>query len=518
MLRIKNFVSVIAFAIGACTAGAGYSADQANPGESVLRDGVWTLTASLSLEELSERLGGFEEGQWTLRMAGSPVCSVDVYHYEYETVGGHGEPVTASSALMVPRGDDEKCSNSNPIIIGLHGTVPDRPYNLADVSGANPASGRALAWAGVYAAQGYIVVAPNFIGLDTSNSDYQSYHHAEQQTQDVIDALSGAREMLPMVSAEANDDLFLVGYSQGGWLAMATHRELEARGLPLTASVPMSGAYALSALVDNIFKGRPVRGSTLYFPMALRAFQEGYGNVYSDPEEVYNSAIANDVSTLLPSNVPHYTLIAEGRLPASNLFAANPDISSKELSPFVANIIENASPATGFGKFAEIYATGFGPNYLLSTDYRISYLQDIEAHPDGAFPVYTTGLPPASSNVGFRQAAIDNDLRNWTPQAPLMMCGGPSDGVVDFKFGGQAMMQYWSDPERAPEPGTVSLLNFEAPFESTDEYADLLSSFKLEREQIENGQAWPVWVDPYHQFLLPRYCYLAARNYFDAMR
>jgi dienelactone hydrolase len=487
-------------------------------GFETLRDASWSQTASLTPEALTDRLGTFEEGKWTLRLAGAPTCAVDVFHYEYDTVGGRGEPVTASSALMVPRGDDEQCHNPNPIIVGLHGTMPDKPYNLADFSGTNPAFVRAAAWAGVYASQGYIVVAPNYTGLDTSNADYQSYHQADQKTEDIMGALAAARELLPEVEAQANDELFIVGYSQGGWLTMALQKELEARGMPITASVPMSGAYALSALVDNIFKGAPVRGSTIYFPMAIRAYQEGYGDVYADPAEVYRADIAGTVATLFPSETPHYEFIADGKLPASNLFNDSPDLSEKNVSEFVDNVMRNASPATDFDKFSAIYETGFGPDYLINDEFRIKYLQDIEANPDGSFPEHTTGLAPAQSALGLRRALIKNDLRNWTPQNPLMMCAGPGDGAVDFRFGAEAMVKYWSNPAHAPAPGVVSYLNFEAPIEAGEQFERLKRSFLAERDQIESAQKMPVWVDPYHQIVLPRYCYLAAREYFDALR
>lgn len=491
---------------------------QSDPGQQAQAESRLKQTASLMPADLAARLEGFEEGRWTLEMAGPLTCGVDVYHFEYDTVGGRGEKVTASSALMVPRGEDETCKGPSPVVMGFHGTMPDRPYNLADLSGTNPASGRALAWAGVYAARGYIVIAPNYSGLDTSDSPYQSYHHADQQTQDVIDALAAARKLMADVSAQASDRLFLVGYSQGGWLAMATHRELEARDTPPTASVPMSGVYGLSALVDNVFRGSPVRGSTLYFPLAIRSFQEAYGNIYTDPAEVYNPALAETVATLLPSDVPHYRLIADGLLPASNLFNDAPDLSGMDLSPWVAGIMETGSPATTPEAFAEIYASGFGSDYLLNDQFRIAYLKDIETNPDGGFPDYTTGRPPEASSVGLRQAAILNDLRNWTPTAPMMMCGGPGDGAAEFRFGAQLMMQYWSDPAHAPQPGVVTLLDFESEIHEDDPYAGLKRDFLARRDGIETGQAWPAWVDPYHQIVLPRYCYLAARDYFDTMR
>ena len=37
---------------------------------------------------------------------------------------------------------------------------------------------------------------------------------------------------------------------------MATHRAMQAAGMTVTASAPMSGPYALSAFVDAVFRGR----------------------------------------------------------------------------------------------------------------------------------------------------------------------------------------------------------------------------------------------------------------------
>src|ERR1700677_4739937 len=45
-----------------------------------------------------------------LTVSGTPVCDVLMYHIEYETVGGAGEPTTASAALMVPTGLGKGCT------------------------------------------------------------------------------------------------------------------------------------------------------------------------------------------------------------------------------------------------------------------------------------------------------------------------------------------------------------------------------------------------------------------------
>lgn len=476
---------------------------------SPLRAG-WYLSASVSATELTGKLQTFEEGRWTLEIVGAPACGVDVYHFEYDTVDGAGAAVMASAALMTPR---DGRANPKPVVVGLHGTMPDKPYNLADLSGANPASERALAWAGVYASQGYIVVAPNYTGLDTSNASHQSYMHAEQQSEDVINALAAARALLPLVSCEASDKLFLAGYSQGGWLAMATHRKMEAANMALTASAPMSGAYALMTIVDDIFSGRPVQGSTIYMPLAVRAYQEAYGDLYERPADIYNPALADDLATLLPNDTPHFQLIQAGRLPATALFSDAAAVPNNA-SPFIRKILEHASPARTPEKFAHIYEQGFGANYLINGNFRVSYLKDLEKHPDGAWPDYSTGNPPAYSANGLRRAAIRSDLRGWTPKRPIMMCGGQDDAATPLCYGGDLMMRYWSDPGRAPEPGIVSLLDFEAASEADDPFEILRADFKRRKAEFLKASAMPGWVDPYHQLLLPRYCYAAARQFF----
>lgn len=519
MYLVRAFVALTALFIAGCqlnqpdTVGTG---PRQGAVPTLLRDG-WAQTASLTPVSLSEKLKLFEEGRWTLEVAGPPSCGVDVYHYEYNSVDGKGAAVTASGALMVPTGADLKCAGHRPIIVGLHGTVTDKPYNLADLSGENPASVRALAWAGVYASQGYIVVAPNYTGLDTSTASYQSYLHAAQQTEDVLRALAAARELLPQVAGSSSDKLFLVGYSQGGWLAMATHREMEARGLKLTASVPMSGPYALTAVTDDAFAGRPVQGSTMFIPLIVRAYQNAYGDLYTTPSEFFSAGFADGVATLLPSDTPLATLIQDGQLPATALFPV-PSATLPGVSASVRNTLGSDSPAKVPAQFASIYATGFGANFLLNENVRIDYLEDMQANPDGAWSMKGDGGPPQTSGNPFRRAIIRNDLRGWTPKAHMLMCGGPGDAVAPFRYGGQFMMRYWSDPRRAPRPGVVSLLDIEAPIAANDAFEVLKADFEARKDPYMRDTKVPAWVDPYHQLLLPRYCYTAARQYFDALR
>ena len=68
---------------------------------------------------------------------------------------------------------------------------------------------------------------------------------------------------MPLASATLTQDdgrLFVTGYSQGGYVAMATQRAMQAAGMKVTAAAPMSGPYTLAAFVDAVFYGE-INGS-----------------------------------------------------------------------------------------------------------------------------------------------------------------------------------------------------------------------------------------------------------------
>src|SRR5215813_5905763 len=163
---------------------------------------------------------------------------------------------TASGALMVPTGGASNCVGTLPIVLYAHGTNPNKNFNIAQISTSD--NGEGLILAAVFAAQGYIVVAPNYTGYDTSTLAYHPYLIASAQANDMMDALAAAKSALPVSTAKnvtSNGKVFVTGYSQGGYVAMATHAAMQAAATPPTASAPMSGPYALSAFGDAIFKG-----------------------------------------------------------------------------------------------------------------------------------------------------------------------------------------------------------------------------------------------------------------------
>ena len=62
----------------------------------------------------------------------------------------------------------------------------DRAFDMTSLQG-DP-NGEALVLAALFASQGYIVVAPNYAGYDSSTLPYHPYLVADQQSKDMIDA------------------------------------------------------------------------------------------------------------------------------------------------------------------------------------------------------------------------------------------------------------------------------------------------------------------------------------------
>ena len=463
-----------------------------------------TVSGSYSSSDLLSLLTSDPLGKELLQLTFSPTCTVTVYHMEYATVGGAGEATTASGALMVPSGSSASCQGARPLVMYAHGTNASKTFNMAALSG----NSEALLMASVFASQGYIVVAPNYAGYDTSTLPYHPYLNGDQQSKDMIDALAAARSAYSTASTSDNGKVFITGYSQGGHVAMATHKAMQAAGTTVTAAAPMSGPYALAAFGDAIFEGEVNMSAPLNFNLVITSYQHSYNNVYSTPTDVYEAQYAAGADELLPSATSISTIYANGQLPQSVLFSSTP--------PSAAYAAD--TPATTPANLAPSFALGFGANDLITNAYRLTYLQDATANPDGGFPTATTGVPAAAPMVGLREDLKTNDLRNWAPTAPVLLCAGDSDPTV-FYLNTQLIQAYW-----ATNPSvSATVLDVDSSPSANDPYANEKTGFAAAKAAVEaaavvggatDGGAMAVLQD-YHATLVPPFCLYALKSFFD---
>lgn len=457
------------------------------------------LIASYSTDELLAIAATDDVTQLLLEEILSPDCGITVYRIQYQTVDPAGTLIPVSAALMVPNDTETQCQGARPIVLYAHGTNTNVTFNMAGLESSN--NTEALLLATMFASEGYIVVAPNYAGYDTSTLGYHPYLNGDQQSKDMIDALTAARSALPTAEAATTTDggqLLVTGYSQGGFVAMATHRALQDAGETVTASAPMSGPYALSAFGDAIFQGQVTGGSPVNLTFLLTSYQNTYGDVYATPTDVYEPQFATDVETLLPSTSSLSDLVAQGQIPDDALFSSTPPDAAYAAM----------TPATTPANLAPVFALGFGTDHLLTNAFRLAYLQDADANPDGGFPVVSDGLPPATPGHTFRQALKTNDQRAWTPAAPMLLCAGNRDPAVLY-LNTQLMQNYWSTAT------SVTVLDIDSAVASGDPYESQKEAFAVAKQLLDLAGGDTEVLENYHAGLVAPFCLSAVKSYFD---
>jgi pimeloyl-ACP methyl ester carboxylesterase len=312
------------------------------------------------------------------QLIGAPSsCDVAIEKVVYDTIGPKGGSTKASAGLMIPSGDN--CPGPYPVLVYHHGTTVYQAFTMSD-----PANGEAGLQMAFFAAHGYVVVMPDYLGYGESTT-YHPYLNAENTAAVSIDALRAARTTLTKKSVATNGKLFLAGYSQGGHAAMATQRTME-RDYPsefaITAAVDMSGPYALSASFLNGLD-TPVLGASVFTAMTFVGYQKSYGDVYSKPEDFFQLPYANGIESLIPGTLSTTELYTQGKLPVA--------------------------------------VTGEG----------------------GLLTAATVTAYKASADFPARKNVAKNDLLNWKPVAPVQLCGGDRDPTVPFTTNATAASAYF---------------------------------------------------------------------------
>lgn len=192
---------------------------------------------------------------------------IAVHKLVYRTIDPAGELTRASALLILPL----DTASPRPLMAVQHGTQVMDSEALTEELADAPAFG--------LAANGYVVVAADYLGFGES-AGLHPYVHARSLASAVVDALRAARLAAGEQGVPLNRQLFLAGYSEGGYATLAVQRELEtyhADEFSITASAPMAGPYDLSgSMVQRVLDATP-HPNPYYFPYITLMLQRVYG-------------------------------------------------------------------------------------------------------------------------------------------------------------------------------------------------------------------------------------------------
>lgn len=101
---------------------------------------------------------------------------------------------------------------------------------------------------------GFIVVIPDYFGFGEADDMFHPYLDKESTVRSILDMIKAVEEMLDAdESIELEKDLYINGYSQGGWATMALQQAIDMgslSGYNLKASACNAGAHYLVGFTD----------------------------------------------------------------------------------------------------------------------------------------------------------------------------------------------------------------------------------------------------------------------------
>ena len=203
-----------------------------------------------------------------------PRNSFDYYTVRYTMENLAGEQDTVSGFFAHPVNVD--VNDRYPRLVYQHGTTATK---FGVPSRAAPGGDLPYLWA----SQGYVVLAPDFLNMGDDQEGFHPYVHARTEALAAIRMLEAVQTM-PEYQAVANDQLFLTGYSQGGHASMALHEILveEYPDIEVTAAAHQSGPYSISDIMLNEVI---LKDSTFLYPGFLPYTLLAYQAVYDDLDE-----------------------------------------------------------------------------------------------------------------------------------------------------------------------------------------------------------------------------------------
>ena len=197
--------------------------------------------------------------QWLVDLAlgnNAPEALYDMsmYSIEYEIEDPRGFMDTLSGLVSFPI----DYTKSFPVASYQHGTTIE-DQNVPSVTGMSMNNQEVSLISMIMSSSGYIIMLPDYVGLGSSGG-YHPYIIADTYTPAITNMVRAVKQMSGELDNENsfmyNNQLYLLGYSEGGYATMAAQRHIEYSLMGefnLTASFPMAGPYDLSGTMVDFY-------------------------------------------------------------------------------------------------------------------------------------------------------------------------------------------------------------------------------------------------------------------------
>jgi len=227
--------------------------------------------------------------------ADTTVYGYKAYKIPYTTTDEEGNSVEVSGLMVVPTGlpDIVYSTLGLSMVSDSHGTIfanDEAPTQIAKLSNSADGSSILLSSLG-----GFVTLQADYIGFGDSLEHYHPFVLKKSLANATVDFIKAAQVFASNNEINLNGQLFLTGYSEGGYAAMATLQKIESEeGLQVTSSAPMAGPYAVEALAKGVLSQ-----DTLPIPSFMANVGYSYAFAYDiDIASIVNEPYASSLDDL----------------------------------------------------------------------------------------------------------------------------------------------------------------------------------------------------------------------------
>lgn len=213
----------------------------------------------------------------------------DAYSVKYRTVDFDGTPRIATGLVTIPRTD---CPMD--MVSYGHGTVFNKDQVPSNLSGAG--DGIELIFPLIYAGNGYLSVAPDYIGLGEGEG-FHLYIEERTAAAATLDLMKASRNLTNSLRLKLTNRVFVSGYSQGGHSGMSTIKymqEVDNAGFTIVSAGLGSGPYDLGGVQTDFILETPDYGRPAYLLITAAGCQEAGFNLFNDPSEAVTPQFLDD--------------------------------------------------------------------------------------------------------------------------------------------------------------------------------------------------------------------------------
>ena len=293
-----------------------------------------------------------------------------VYYTTYK-----GEQIKASGLICIPHMDTPA-----PVISVQHGTIfsnQEAPSNYSGISDQE-----------LLASAGYVTLVPDYVGFGESGSVLHPYYDQHHSALTVVDMIKAAKSFCKEKDVALNDKLFLVGYSEGGYVTLAAQEEIETNPehkLTVTAVAAGAGGYDVTSLIGLATSGQPY-----YFPASFAFLLHAYNKT-------------NDWNR-----------------PLTDFFQ----------EPYASKITALFSGTNN----------GLAINEQLPYDSKKLFA-----------PAFYEGLKDDGKEQQLKQAMQANSFTGWAPQSPTRLYHGTADEIIPYQNSKQTYERFLSEGAKQTE-------------------------------------------------------------------